>query len=755
MGAVYRAHDLTLSEDVAIKALSFHGEPSSEDIERFHREVRLARRITHANVARTHDIGEHEGVRYLSMELIDGKSLERHIGRRMPNSEAVALVIPIVQGLRAAHEAGVIHRDLKPANVLVERGGRVVITDFGIARGARDPKVTEVGQAVGTPRYMAPEQVLGEPTDARTDIYAVGLMLYELLTGTFPFEGNTAMVLAVARCQKDPEDPSKRVPMARPLADIVLKCLARAPQDRYESADDLATALLSWSESSSAQTMAMQVVSADSIPAPTASSAGRASSRPPFAPITVGSRSVAVLPFLHRGSDDAADLAETLAEELIDVLSRLRDVRVLAYAATSRFTEERDPRVVGDELGAQAIVDGTVRVSGQRLRISVRLIDVASGIQTWNERFETEMGDIFELQERLSRRIAEELRTSLTAESFRASVSQEAMDLYLQAKKRMRRGYLEGVDGAADLLARAIELEPNFAPAIAAHALSCVRSWWQELISQNPRSMADEAKASVARALDLAPGLAETQLAEGMLQLQLGDLERSASALASSIDIAPTFASAQRYLGELQCEAGRVDEGLRRVRLATELDPSFKFTHIASARAAALRGQWDTYDEHVENLKQSGDVRVARLLLRIRVAAWRGDHALIRELIDEEEAPTAPVAAFIVAYGRYVVGDIETHMIEAVREFAKTFDNPRVIAMVEQVLAEGFGLRGELDLAVEALQAAAEQPLVDVEWMRRCPALDGIRDRPEFAEALATVKARADAIWKSRARIPS
>jgi len=593
MGAVYRAHDLTLGEDVAIKVLSFRTKPSSEDIERFHREVRLARRITHVNVARTHDIGEHEGLHYLSMELVDGVSLEPRLAHAIPTSEAVALTIPIVQGLSAAHKAGVIHRDLKPANVLVERGGRIVITDFGIARGiCDDAGVTEVGQAVGTPRYMAPEQVLGHDVDARADLYAVGLILYELLTGTFPFQGSTPMSLAIARVQHAPEDPSNRVTMPRPLADIVLCCLAREPAERFQTADDLATALLSWSESSSAQTMAMPVPPADSIPVPAASrpepplvgTPASRSTRPPFAPISVGSRSVAVLPFLHRGASGSSDLAENLAAELIDVMSRIRDIRVLAYGATSRFADERDPRVVGDELGAHAIVDGTVQVSGQRLRISVRLIDVPTGIQTWSGRFESEMGDIFDLQERLSRRIAEELRTSLTAESFRDHVAPEAMDLYLQGRKRIRGGYLEGTNGATDLFAQSIALEPKFAPAIAAHALSCVRAWWQETVSPKPKSMAEESKVSVARALEFAPGLAETQLALGMLQLQLGNLERSAVALAASIDIAPTFASAQRYLGDLQCEAGRVDEGLKRLRLANELDPTFKFTQIGMAR---------------------------------------------------------------------------------------------------------------------------------------------------------------------------
>jgi len=726
MGTVYRAHDLTLGEDVAIKVLSFRSNPSSEDLERFHREVRLARRITHINVARTHDIGEHEGRHYLSMELVAGKSLESYLGRATAASEAVALGIAIVQGLRAAHQAGVVHRDLKPANVLVERAGRVVLTDFGIARGVRDASVTEVGQTVGTPRYMSPEQVLGEAADARSDLYAVGLILYELLTGTFPFEGNTPMALAVARLQSDVEDPSNRVPMPRPLADIVLRCLARNPTERFDSADDLATALLSWSESSSAQTMAMPIAPADSMPVPPpVSTAGTKSSRPPFAPITVGSRSVAVLPFLHRGSADSADLAETLAEELIDVMSRIRDVRVLAYGATSRFVDERDPRAVGEELGAHAVVDGTVQVSGLRLRISVRLIDVPTGIQTWNGRFESEMGDIFELQERLSRRIAEELRTSLTAESYRDRVDPEAMALYLQGRKRVRGGYLEGTNRAPDLFARAIELEPTFAPAIAAHALACVRSWWQETVSHTPRSMAEDAKMSVARALDVAPGLAETQLAEGMLQLQLGNLER-----------------------DLQCEAGRVEEGLRRLRLATDLDPSFKITQIGMARVAALRQQWPEYDEHIKNLQQSSDITIARMLLRLRVAAWRGDHQLIRQLIEEAGVPTTPVLMLVVVFAQYVLGDLDTMAIRRARDFSSGFDNPRVVALVEQVLAEGFGLRGETDLAMEAVQLAAAQPLVDVEWMKRCPALDPIRDRPEFAEAFATVKARANAIWR-------
>src|SRR5690606_15047221 len=253
----YRARDEQLDEVVALKVMTVDGE---EEARRFHREVRLARRITHANVARTHDIGEHEGLLFMTMELIDGEPLDALLAAGpLPASQAVEVALAVARGLGAAHEAGIVHRDLKPANVLLERSGRVVITDFGIAKSAVEPG-QRTQAAMGTPHYMAPEQALGEAVSPATDVYAFGLLLFELLAGARPFRGDTPIAEMLARCRGEPPDPVALAAMSAPLADLIRRCLALIPAERPASAEALVAALANI-RAGSAETVAVASIS--------------------------------------------------------------------------------------------------------------------------------------------------------------------------------------------------------------------------------------------------------------------------------------------------------------------------------------------------------------------------------------------------------------------------------------------------------------------------------------------------------------
>ena len=230
MGAVYRVHDREVDETIALKLLLSTATQGSEVVERFRREVRLARRVTHRNVARTYDLGEHEGLRFLTMEYIRGESLRQvlHRKRQLTPGCASALAVEIFAGLSAAHDAGIIHRDLKPANILLERGGRVVITDFGIARASEAEATLRTGKLMGTPAYMSPEQVAGTPIDHRADLYAAGLILYEMLTGQLPFVGENSIGVALARLAQEPRHPREFVAtLPDGLPELVLNLLAR------------------------------------------------------------------------------------------------------------------------------------------------------------------------------------------------------------------------------------------------------------------------------------------------------------------------------------------------------------------------------------------------------------------------------------------------------------------------------------------------------------------------------------------------
>lgn len=391
VGSVYRVRDLALDELVALKLL----EAASPELEvRFRREVRLARRVTHRNTARTYDLGEHGGLRFLTMEYVDGESLRERCKRsRLDLATILDIVRQIADGLAAAHAAGVVHRDLKPANVLLERGGRAVITDFGIARALHvgDASLQTRG-ALGTPAYMAPEQLASERVGPAADVYALGLMLHELLTGSLPFANpHNLMHTALARLSERPPDLASSHAVDPRLASLVAQLLARAPGDR-PALHLVSTTLLELLEL--LETLGLE----------------RAASSMSARPVAL-----AVLPFAYRGPTQDAYLAEALADELVDLLAMSEGMQVFGGGVTAKFAErrDRDTTTIARELGVDVLVDGTAEVASDRLTVVARLLDSESGATRWTERSEGSLDDVFELQDRLAKRIAEALRREL------------------------------------------------------------------------------------------------------------------------------------------------------------------------------------------------------------------------------------------------------------------------------------------------------------------------------------------------------
>ncbi|MBL9019543.1 MAG: protein kinase, partial [Myxococcales bacterium] len=365
MGRVYRAYDRSLEETVALKLLRRelvdHG-----GIERFRQEVKLARRVTSTHVVRTFDLGQHGDEYFLTMEYIDGRSLAQLLDDGpVPVDEVVRIARGVAAGIAAAHATGVLHRDLKPDNVLVARTGRIVITDFGIAHASTSP-IRTGEELVGTPAYMAPEQLeSGAEIGPRADIYAFGAILFELLTGRRPFVGEGFQV-ALARLHQAPPDPRSLRPVPDALAELALRCLARAPADRFADGESLAAALA-----------ALQHLDVVKRPAP------RAAAVP-----AKTSRSVAILPL--RASGELAEIAEGLSEEIVDALSMSRSLRVRPLVSVRKLAAtEPDSREVGKALGVEVVVDGSIRRRGEAVRIAARAIGGGAGLQLWASHFDT------------------------------------------------------------------------------------------------------------------------------------------------------------------------------------------------------------------------------------------------------------------------------------------------------------------------------------------------------------------------------
>ncbi|MDX1384496.1 MAG: protein kinase, partial [Thermoanaerobaculia bacterium] len=720
-GVVWAAHDEEVGDRIALKLLVAGPDDAAE---RFRREVRLARRVTHRNAARIFDLGHAEGLLYLTMELIEGESLRDRIARlsAVDPGQAAEIVSQIARGLAAAHGVDVIHRDIKPANVLIEPGGRVVVTDFGLARAtAKESDVTVDATMIGTPAYMAPEQVRGDTAvGPATDLYALGAVFYELLTGRCPFVRETAVATAMARLTHDPEDPRALADIPDVVADLVMRCLQRRAEARPASALEVVEALAGIARPlDETDATATLLAPASRSPSPSAVASSPLSSRfgsgssATFISILPEDRTLAVLPFRHRGPEEHGYLAEDLAEDLVDALAATRGLRVTASGATARYQGRSvDPREAGRELGVDGIVDGRIRIGGGRVGISARLIDVDTGEQLWVDRFDEDLEAAIELNEMLAQRVAESLRVELELLAARHSVPAEAIALYNEARRRTPMATDDDVlNEALAFLDRALDLAPDFALAQALHAEYAVRRWFLPA-GQNDEAVATRAHESVERALVGARYVPTTHFAAGRLAVSDGRFADAARELTQALSLAPTYAAVHDYLGMLQCEAGRSDEGERHIEIAAKLDPSLNLG-LNLARLRALEGDLDRFRRVIASARaKSGASRFAIDSLEMRVAGWFGDTETVRRTHPGASIPPEhPFYAYIDAQRSALLGEGSREaLIESYERVMAAGSGPRFNAFMRQLAIEALIPLGEHELAMAELRLAGDSP---------------------------------------------
>ena len=394
MGEVYKARDSRLDRDVAVKVLPASLTSDADAVARFQREARAVAALSHPNIVAIFDIGSEGGVWFVVTELLEGLTLREYLaGGALDAAEASRLAREIALGLSTAHDRGIVHRDLKPENVFVTRGGTVKLLDFGLARQIMpagettrvEPALTMPGVVMGTVGYMAPEQVRGLPTDARSDVFAFGAVLYEMLAGRRAFRGNTAADTMAAVVRDEPVDLPRSGAIPTALLGLLRRCLAKDPSSRFPSASDLVPALESLVHKAEA-------------------------------PVTSRGRSVVVLPFDDISPEsDNGFFADGLTEEIISDLSRIGDLRVISRTSSMQLKgRQRDVATIARELNVHYVLEGSVRKAGDRLRITAQLIDAGSDAQIWSEKYNGTLDDIFEIQEQVARSIVAGLQLKLT-----------------------------------------------------------------------------------------------------------------------------------------------------------------------------------------------------------------------------------------------------------------------------------------------------------------------------------------------------
>ncbi len=733
MGSVYRVFDLELEEVVALKMIRRDLLGRAEVVERFRREVRLARRVTNRHVARVFDIGGAAGERFFTMEFVAGRSLGATMDHaRMPVAEVLRIARDVALGLAAAHAVGVVHRDLKPDNVIVAQDGRAVITDFGIARSLELPPSEDSlsGSWLGTPVYLSPELVVGGVADERSDLFALGVMLFEALTGRLPWEGTDFETVA-ARLEKpalDPRDFNAAVPAEFALT--MLECMARMPEDRPSSAERVAAVFASCAESFKDPALRATL---PMIAPPKASSFAVHLPPPSIAKAASGFRTVAVLPFEDAGNEQAGYLSDGVTEALILALGRAPSLsvrprgRVLPFRKTGLL-----PLELGHRLDAEALVFGAVVSDTELARVGLRVIDSSEGFLLWSGHFERPIDQLFPLIHELAAAVTTVLSSGRPAQSLDCTAQEGLTELLLQARHAYHSFWERDATRAVALFEQALRLAPEDPRVIAGHALACLR------LSYFTGDALNRVRAAVAHADKVAPTLPETQLARASLLVQESKPVAAALELLRALEQAPDLAEANWLLGRLLLESDAVELAARRLEWALAIEPALSLARRDLARAHALLGQWQEVEQVAAS--EPDATQAGPWLDRARYAMWKRDPALARQHLSALPSSTGLASDGPLEIARALlamVAESRSPFHEpALHDFVlKAQGTPRRGAFAAQIEAELHAYAGSRADALRAVKAAVHAGLTDLAWLERCPLLSELREDEGFIRA--------------------
>ena len=678
MGEVWRARDTRLKREVALKVLPAEVAKDPSRLARFQQEAETVARLNHAHIVTLHSVEEDAGVRFLTMELVEGESLDQIIDRGgLPLDSVFQIGTAVADALATAHEEHVVHRDLKPANIMVSKAGVVKVLDFGLAKltvensalqsideidETRRRELTRQGTVMGTVPYMSPEQARGLPVDHRSDIFSLGIVLYELATGQRPFRGATMSDLSSAILRDTPPPVTELRPeLPHHLGRIIAHCLEKDPDQRTQSARDIRNELRSlrdevrhggsgetvtsppsgpaapagtprralWMAIAAVAvivTAATMFVSARSrVPAGPPALMQSAASAATVVPAAIDKRSIAVLPFVNMSSDkDQEYFSDGISEELLNLLAKIPELRVAARTSSFSFKGKNMPiPEIGKQLNVSHVLEGSVRRSGDKVRITAQLIHADDGYHLWSETWDRTLDDIFAVQDEIAADVVRQLQVTMLGSAPKVrKTDPEAYALYLQARALSRQGTPEAMDKADGLLNRALEIDPRYAPAwngLAVNAINRPRLG----VGTTAEGVA-RARAATAKALEADPENAPAHAGLGFIALLENDIADAATHLERALALDPsglgalsTSATLLYLLGRInetlaieeflcrrdpvnpgfhtnlassQIEKGRFDEAIASLRTALSLSPGRGGAHSLVARALLLKG---------------------------------------------------------------------------------------------------------------------------------------------------------------------
>jgi serine/threonine-protein kinase len=771
MGEVYKAEDMRLRRVVALKFLSEDLSTDPVAVERFEREARAASAMNHPNICAVYDIGEHAGRRFIAMELLEGTPLHRLIDRGvLPTNQVLELGIEIADALEAAHAHGILHRDIKPANIFVTERGHAKLLDFGVAkplpgRGAiaqtTETQLSSPGAVVGTLGYMSPEQVRGEPLDARSDLFSLGAVLYEMTAGRRAFSGSTSGTIQESILNRTPVSAGRVNPDAPPGLDpIVSKALEKDRGLRYQRASDLRADLQRVkrdTDAASASPLTTSDVATPGVRVRRRRASLLAGGAIALAALLgagawfFGFRStggaidsVAVLPFVNTsGNPDTEYLSDGITESLINALSQLRNMRVTARSTVFRYKgKDVDPQQIGRDLGVRAVLSGRLLQREGTLIVRTELTDVANGTQLWGGQYNRQIADVFALQDDLSQEISDRLRLRLTAEdrqrlTKRYTDDAEAYQLYLKGLYYWNKRSADGVQRAVEYFNRAVEADPTYALAYA--GLADAYNFMSFVNVLPPREAAPRAKAAAAKALEIDDSLAQAHISLAYVSFASdwdwpSATEHFERAIALNRDAVMNHSYYPFYL----TVAGRSEEAISVARRAFERDPvSASLSHTLAVQLVLSRRFNEGIEECRRTIELDPNFAFAYEVLGETLSA-KGLYSEALPSI-QKAAALSGGATLSLAYLGYAHARLG-HDAEARRLLQKlaAASNERYTPSVAPAIVH-LGL-GENGRALDWLEKAYDERSIRLAYLRREPVWDALREEPRFKDLLRRIR---------------
>jgi serine/threonine-protein kinase len=590
MGEVYLAKDKKLDRNVAVKILNEEFSQDASNLNRFIREAKATSRLNHPNILVVHEIGQQENTNYIVSEFINGKTLREVIKeKRLKLSEVLDISIPIADALCTAHSSNIIHRDIKPENIMVRPDGVVKVLDFGLAKVVQQKDRSNFGLEestvqlshtakdviMGTVSYMSPEQARAQRVDARTDIFSFGIMLYEMLTGQQPFTGETFSHTIVAILEKEPPPLSQFISSFPPEIERIIKnCLAKKADKRYSMAKSLLDDLKDLKEELAFQSK-LERRSASNKKTETETQFIRAA----ITAKTEKRNSIAVLPFTNISAEAENEyFCDGLAEELLNALAKIDDLKVAARTSAFSFKNKNtEVSQIGKTLNVSTILEGSVRKSGNRIRISLQLINVADGYHLWSERYDREMKEIFDVQDEITLAVVDALKVKLFGEEKAAILkrytdSPEAYELYLKGLYHCYKWTDEGFRKSIEYFEKALEEDPEFAPAYA--KIADYYHFTSHIGLFSPHEIHPKWKAAAQRALEIDEGLADAHLAMAHIYFYFDrDWAKAEGEFERAIELNANSTDAHKYYGLFLASRERFDQAVAEGKKALALDP--------------------------------------------------------------------------------------------------------------------------------------------------------------------------------------